>query len=73
MSANILVPSIMRIGAGASLCLPEVLNQLGLKHPLIITGPVVIKYGIWNGLHKRWKMPECRLACFLTCPLTLVR
>jgi alcohol dehydrogenase class IV len=45
MSANILVPGIMRIGAGASLCLPDVLTQLGLKHPLIVTGPVVIKYG----------------------------
>lgn len=45
MSASILVPGIMRIGAGASLCLPEVLMQLGLKHPLLITGPVVIKYG----------------------------
>ena len=45
MSANILIPGMMRIGAGASLCLPDVLTQLGLKRPLIITGPVVIKYG----------------------------
>lgn len=45
MSSNILVPGIMQIGAGASLCLPEVLGQLGVKKPLFITGPVVTKYG----------------------------
>ena len=45
MSSNILVPGIMQIGAGASLCLPEVLVQLGVKKPLFITGPVVTKYG----------------------------
>ena len=45
MSANILVPGIMRIGAGASRCLPEVLGQLNLQRPLIITGPVVIRHG----------------------------
>jgi alcohol dehydrogenase class IV len=42
---SILIPSIMRIGAGASLCLPDVMQQLGLQKPLIITGPVVTKYG----------------------------
>ncbi len=42
---NILMPSIMRIGGGASVCLPEVIGQLGLNKPLIITGPMVIKYG----------------------------
>ncbi|MEH6549599.1 MAG: iron-containing alcohol dehydrogenase [Pseudomonadales bacterium] len=45
MSADILVPGIMRIGAGASLCLPDVLSELGLRKPLIITGPVVIRLG----------------------------
>jgi alcohol dehydrogenase class IV len=43
--SSILVPSIMRIGAKASLCLPEVMSQLGLSKPLIISGPLVIKYG----------------------------
>lgn len=45
MSTSILMPGIMRVGAGSSLHLPEVLQQLGLHKPLIITGPVVIKYG----------------------------
>ncbi|MCR8922850.1 iron-containing alcohol dehydrogenase [Dasania sp. GY-MA-18] len=45
MSSNILVPGIMQIGAGASLCLPDVLAQMGLSKPLFITGPVVTKYG----------------------------
>ncbi|MBT4522283.1 MAG: iron-containing alcohol dehydrogenase [Halieaceae bacterium] len=45
MSASILVPGTLRIGAGACLCLPDVLNQFGLKHPLIVTDPVVIEFG----------------------------
>ena len=45
MSTSILMPAIMHVGAGSSLQLGEVLQQLGLKKPLIITGPVVIKYG----------------------------
>ncbi|MGK0500382.1 MAG: alcohol dehydrogenase class IV [Oceanicoccus sp.] len=40
----------MRIGAGASLYLPEVLQQLGLQKPLIITGPIVMKYGYLDNI-----------------------
>jgi len=45
MSTSILTPPIMRIGAEASRAMPEVLQQLSLQRPLIITGPVVEKYG----------------------------
>ena len=45
MSTSILTPPIMRIGAEASRAIPEVLQQLSLNRPLIITGPIVEKYG----------------------------
>ena len=45
MSTAILTPGLMRIGAGSSRDLPELLDQLKLRKPLIIAGPVIIRFG----------------------------
>ncbi|GAB3703398.1 iron-containing alcohol dehydrogenase [Nocardiopsis oceani] len=41
MSAAIALPRVMRIGAGASAELPDVLTSLGLSNPLVVTDPFI--------------------------------
>lgn len=45
MAASITLPRIMRIGAGASRELPEVLGQLGVSRPLLVTDPFMLEHG----------------------------
>ncbi len=45
MSAAILLPRIMRVGAGASQQLPEVLHQLNIQNPLVVTAEFAIERG----------------------------
>lgn len=45
MAHAIALPRLMRIGAGASALLPEVLGQLGLKRPFIVTDPYLAGSG----------------------------
>jgi len=45
MTANINLPRILRVGAGASQQLLVTLAELGLSRPLLITDPDIIKFG----------------------------
>ncbi|WP_373086995.1 iron-containing alcohol dehydrogenase [Zhongshania sp.] len=45
MTANINLPRILRIGAGASRLLPEVLDKLNLKQPLLVTDAFIVGLG----------------------------
>ena len=45
MTANINLPRILRIGAGASRLLPEVLDELNLKQPLLVTDAFIVSLG----------------------------
>ncbi len=44
-STSIYLPNILRVGAGASNQLPEVLVELGLKRPLLVTDPFIKQCG----------------------------
>ncbi|MFT7404973.1 iron-containing alcohol dehydrogenase [Zhongshania sp.] len=50
MSANINLPRILRIGAGVSRLLPEVLDELGLKDPLLISDDFIVSLGWLDNL-----------------------
>lgn len=50
MSAEIVLPSIMQIGGGARLKLPEILDNIGCKHPYFVTDPTMKKLGIIDEL-----------------------
>ena len=39
------LPRIMRVGSGASLELPDLLKQLGLSRPFVMTDPVMVELG----------------------------
>lgn len=52
MSAAILLPRLMRVGAGASMELLEVLEQLGVTRPLVITQDFFLESG------HAWKILE---------------
>lgn len=45
MTSAIALPRLMRIGAGASALLPEVLGQLGLSRPFVVTDPFLAGSG----------------------------
>ena len=45
MAAPITLPRVMRIGAGASTLLPEILSTLGLSRPLILTDRYLLETG----------------------------
>ena len=45
MIANINLPRILRVGAGASRELPETLGELGLSRPLVVTDPFMVECG----------------------------
>lgn len=68
MSANILMPGILHIGAGASQCLPAVLKQLGLNQPLFITGPVVIRHGYLKAVTATLEAANIRFGVFSEVP-----
>ena len=46
LAANINLPRILRVGAGASQQLVATLAELGLKRPLLVTDP-------WDGVRSR--------------------
>lgn len=46
MSANILIPPILQIGAGALSQIAAVLGQLGCRHPLIVSDAVLVRLGL---------------------------
>ena len=53
MVASIALPRLMRIGAGASRLLPEVLGQLGLSRPFVVTDPYLAGSGRTDTLLER--------------------
>jgi len=53
MTANINLPRILRIGAGASRLLPEVLDELNLKQPLLVTDAFIVSLGWLDTLETR--------------------
>ncbi len=53
MVASIALPRLMRVGAGASRLLPEVLGQLGLSRPFVVTDPFLAGNGAAATLTER--------------------
>lgn len=45
MSASVQIPPLIRIGGGASRDLPEVLAQLGIDRPVLVTDPTMVRMG----------------------------
>ena len=45
LAANINLPRILRVGAGASQQLVATLAELGLKRPLLVTDPFMVECG----------------------------
>jgi alcohol dehydrogenase class IV len=45
MTVSISLPRVMRVGAGASLLLPDVLAQLGLSKPFVMSDPYLVGHG----------------------------
>jgi len=45
MVANINLPRILRVGAGASQALVATLAELGLQRPLLVTDPFMVECG----------------------------
>lgn len=60
MVANINLPRILRVGAGASGLLAETLAQLGAKRPLLVTDPFMIECGYCQRLQAA--LDEARLS-----------
>lgn len=52
MAANIVLPRYMRVGAGASQELAGLLQQLGVKHPFIVTDQDMVRFGYLDALTK---------------------
>ena len=46
MALEILVPSMIQVGGGAISEASSILKQLGVKHPLIVTDPVLVRMGL---------------------------
>jgi len=45
MTAQILLPRLLRIGGGAVRALPEVLRQLAIERPMLVTDPAMVEFG----------------------------
>ena len=52
MSAKIVLPRVLQIGAGASIEVGPILKSLGLNHPLIVTDKVMVLLGYIESLQK---------------------
>ena len=52
MSAKIVLPRVLQIGAGASSEVGPILKSLGLNHPLIVTDKVMVLLGYIESLQK---------------------
>jgi len=64
MVASIALPRLMRIGAGASRLLPEVLGQLGLSRPFVVTDPYLVSSGRTDTLLERLTSAGTRATIF---------
>ena len=61
MTADILVPPIIKIGSGAFLETPAVLARLGARNPLIVTDPFFARQGLPEKLRRQ--ILDAGLAC----------
>jgi len=64
MVASIALRRLMRIGAGASRLLPEVLGQLGLSRPFVVTDPYLVSSGRTDTLRERLTSAGTRATIF---------
>ena len=55
MSNQIIIPSIMQIGSGASQELGKIMNSMGYKNPLIITDSMMIELGYISRIEENLK------------------
>ena len=55
MSANINLPRILRVGAGASRQLVATLRELGVQRPLLVTDAFMVQQGYCAGLESQLK------------------
>ena len=61
MSIEVLLPSIIKVGGGAIAEASSVLKHLGVKHPLIVTDPVLVRMGLVGSL--RQQIEKAGIAC----------
>ena len=61
MAIEVLVPSIIKIGGGAIADASRILKHLGVKHPLIVTDPVLARMGLAESL--REQIEKAGIAC----------
>jgi alcohol dehydrogenase class IV len=61
MSIEVLLPSIIKVGGGAIAEASSVLKHLGVKHPLIVTDPVLVRMGLAGSL--RQQIEKAGVAC----------
>ena len=64
MVASIALPRLMRVGAGASRLLPEVLAELGLSRPFVVTDPYLAGIGLAEALLERLTESGARAKIF---------
>ncbi len=64
MVASIALPRLMRVGAGASRLLPEVLAELGLSRPFVVTDPYLAGIGRAEALLERLTETGARAKIF---------
>ena len=61
MAIEILVPSIIKVGGGAIAEASNILKHLEVKHPLIVTDPVLVRMGLAGSL--REQIERAGIAC----------
>lgn len=67
MSANINLPRILRVGAGASRQLVATLQELGVQRPLLVTDAFMVQQGYCAGLESQLKQAEITYGLFDQC------
>ncbi|MFK8046843.1 MAG: iron-containing alcohol dehydrogenase [Halioglobus sp.] len=67
MSANINLPRILRVGAGASRQLVATLRELGIHRPLLVTDAFMVQQGYCAGLESQLKEADIAYGLFDRC------
>lgn len=67
MSANINLPRILRVGAGASRQLVATLRELGVERPLLVTDAFMVQQGYCAGLESQLKEADIDYGLFDQC------
>ena len=61
MTIEVLIPSIIKVGAGAFAEAPSILKRLEVKHPLIVTDAFLVRLGLVESL--RAQIENAGIAC----------